>query len=193
MPALDDYQADPSRFRRRFGLSDPFILYAGRLSPTKNLLELVSFFTAYKRLRPGPLKLVLMGQEMMSIPAHPDVLPIGFQSEQDKLDAYAAALALCQPSLLESFSIVIMESWLAGAPVLVHGDCDATRYHVSRSNGGLYYVGFEEFAGALDWLMEHPVERRQMGHSGRAYVLREYNWETVLDRFRDALKVWQHL
>jgi glycosyltransferase involved in cell wall biosynthesis len=91
----------------------------------------------------------------------------------------------------ESFSIVIMESWLAGVPVLVHGNCDVTRYHVLRSDGGLYYVGFEEFAGAIDWLMEHPVERERMGQLGRAYVLKEYNWDAVLARLREALRVWQ--
>jgi glycosyltransferase involved in cell wall biosynthesis len=187
---LDDYQADPARFRQRFGLSDPFILYSGRLDSMKNVIELLSFFTRYKQQRPGPFKLVLMGTGPLPIPSSPDIVPIGFQSGQDKLDAYAAATMLCQPSLMESFSIVIMESWLAGVPVLVHGDCDVTRYHALRSNGGLYYAGFEEFAGALDWLMTHPPERARMGRLGRAYVLGEYNWETVLRRFRDGLEVW---
>jgi len=190
---LDDYQAEPGRFRQRFELSDPFILYSGRLDSMKNLLELLSFFVEYKQRRSEPLKLVLMGKGPLPIPSHPDILSIGFQGGQEKLDVYAAATILCQPSLLESFSIVIMESWLAGLPVLVHGDCDVTRYHVLRSNGGLYYAGLEEFAGALDWLMEHPAERARMGQLGRAYVLREYNWETVLGRFRDALEMWQCL
>jgi len=190
---IDDYQANPNRFRKRFGLSDPFVLFSGRLSSSKNLLELTSFFAEYKRLRPGLLKLVLMGRGSLSIPSHPDVISIGFQSERDKRDVFAAATILCQPSLLESFSIVIMESWLAGVPVIVHGGCEVTRYHVLRNNGGLYYEDFDEFVGALDWLMEHPVERRRMGQLGRAYVLKEYNWDTVLDRFRDALKLWQHL
>jgi glycosyltransferase involved in cell wall biosynthesis len=190
---MDDTRADPGRFRRRFGLSDPFVLFSGRLSSRKNLLELVSFFVGYKRLRPGPLKLVLMGRGPLSIPSHSDILSIGFQDEQDKRDVFAAATVLCQPSLWESFSIVIMESWLAGVPVIVHGGCEVTRYHVLRSNGGLYYENLDEFVGVLDWLMEHPVERRQMGQLGRAYVLSEYNWETVLDRFREALQVWQRL
>jgi glycosyltransferase involved in cell wall biosynthesis len=190
---LDDHQSNAARFRRRLNLRDPFLLYAGRLDSLKNLLELFSFFIEYKRLRPRPLKLVLMGDGALSVPSHPDIIPIGFLPEQDKLDGYAAATILCQPSLMESFSIVLMEAWLAGVPVLVHGDCDVTRYHVLRSNGGLYYTDFDEFAGALDWLMGHSVERVRMGELGRAYVLKEYNWETVLGRFRDALRVWRHL
>jgi glycosyltransferase involved in cell wall biosynthesis len=190
---LDDTQADAGRFRQRFDLADPFMLYSGRLNSMKNLLELLSFFVRYKQRRPGPLKLVLMGEGPLVVPSHPDVLPIGVQSGQDKLDVYAAATVLCQPSLLESFSIVIMESWLAGVPVMVHSDCDVTRHHVLRSNGGLYYADFEEFSGALDWLVDHPVGRAHMGQLGRTYVRGEYNWQTVLHRFRDALEVWQRL
>lgn len=190
---LDDHQSNGERFRKRLGLYDPFLLYAGRLDGLKNLLELFSFFVEYKRRRPGPLKLVLIGDGQLPIPTHPDIVPLGFLPEQDKLDGYSAATILCQPSLMESFSIVLMEAWLSETPTLVHGNCDVTRDHVQRSNGGLYYTDFDEFSGALDWLIEHPSERTQMGKSGRAYVRREYNWETVLDHFRDALETWQRL
>ena len=188
--AIDDFQANPAHFRRRSGVKDPFLLYAGRLAATKNVLELVNFFIKYKQSRPGPLKLVLMGKGPLRIPHHPDVVPIGFQSEKDKLDVYAAAMALVQPSVMESFSIVIMESWLARVPVLVHQSCDVTRTHVRRSNGGLYYVGYEEFAGAVDWFRAHPDKRARMGALGQMYVRRNYNREAVLTRFREALALW---
>ncbi len=182
--------ADGQRFRRKWGLTAPFLLYAGRITAAKNVEELMNFFIYYKQQYPGPLKLVFMGEGELSLPAHPDLLRIGFQREEDKLDVYAAATALVQPSLMESFSIVMMESWSTGVPVLVHGDCDVTRYHVMRSNGGLYYTNFVEFAGALDWLLAHPAERARMGALGRAYVQREYSWETVMGRFREATALW---
>ena len=190
---LDPYTADPERFRQKFGLSDPFILYSGRLDSMKNLLQLLNFFIAYKEQCPRQLQLVLMGKGPLPIPNRPDIIQIGFQTGQTKLDACAAATLLCQPSLMESFSIVIMEAWLAGVPVLVHGDCDVTRYHVLRSNGGLYFADFQQFQGAVDWLLDHPLKRRRMGEFGRAYVRREYNWDTVLARFRDAVQLWQRL
>jgi glycosyltransferase involved in cell wall biosynthesis len=189
---LSDFESDPKRFRERSGLRDPFLLYGGRLTEAKNLLELLSFFIEYKKRRPGPLKLVLMGEGTWPIPAHTDVLSIGYQSERDKLDVYAAATVLCQPSLHESFSLVIMESWLAGVPVLVHGQCDVTRYHVLQSNGGLYYTSAAEFAEALDWFLAHPQELRRMGDLGRAYVRREFNWSAILDRFRQASALWSN-
>ncbi len=70
------------------------------------------------RTRSSPLKLVLIGAGGVRVPERlgRDVLDLGFVPAQDKLDAYAAALALCQPSLLESFSIVMMEAWLGRRP-----------------------------------------------------------------------------
>jgi glycosyltransferase involved in cell wall biosynthesis len=187
---LEQTRAEPARFRQQSGMHDPFVLYAGRWDEAKNLMMLLSFFIEYKRQRPGTLKLVLMGGGPLPIPDHPDILPIGFQSEERKQDVYAAATVLCQPSLQESFSLVIMESWLVGVPVMVHGHCPVTRYHVLQSNGGLYFTSASEFAAVVDWFLDHPQQRRQMGFLGQAYVHREFNWPTVLDRFRESLRVW---
>lgn len=186
-------QHDGDRFRNKFGLTAPFVLYSGRLDPMKNVMQLLTFFLAYRRARPDrPLKLVLAGSGPLHLPAHPDILPVGYLGPQDLHDAYAAAAVLCQPSLVESFSIVLMESWLAGTPVLVHAACPVTLDHVRRSNGGLYFGSAAEFGAALDWLLDHPDERRRMAALGRAYVRREYNWPAVLNRFRQAVALWEY-
>jgi glycosyltransferase involved in cell wall biosynthesis len=188
---MDPLSADGERFRRGFGLTQPFILYAGRLDPMKNVMQLLSCFLAYRQARAEEeLKLVLAGSGPLPIPSHPDIVRVGFLTSDDLHDACAAATVLCQPSLVESFSIVLMEAWLAGTPVLVHGHCPVTRHHVLQSNGGLYYTSAEEFTSALDWLSSHGKQRRQMGEHGRSYVLREFNWPTVLERFRAAVRVW---
>jgi glycosyltransferase involved in cell wall biosynthesis len=188
---MDPFPAVGERFRGRFGLTEPFVLYAGRLDPLKNVMQLLSHFRAYREARPeSELKLVLAGSGPLPVPQHPDVVPVGSLGSDDLHDACDAATVLCQPSLVESFSIVLMEAWLARTPVLVHGHCAVTRHHVLQSNGGLYYTSAEEFTGALDWLLDHPQGRRQMGLQGQDYVLREFNWPTVLDRFRAAVRVW---
>ncbi|MBI4722603.1 MAG: glycosyltransferase [Candidatus Stahlbacteria bacterium] len=41
-------------------------------------------------------------------------------------------------------------------------------------------VGFlnsKEIAKAIEYLIEHPDERRKMGENGRRAVLEKYNWE----------------
>jgi glycosyltransferase involved in cell wall biosynthesis len=188
---MDPLSADGERFRGKFGLTGSFVLYAGRLDPMKNVMQLFSHFMAYCEARPeSGLKLVLAGSGPLPVPQHPDIVHVGYLSSDDLHDACAAATVLCQPSLVESFSIVLMEAWLARKPVLVHGHCPVTRHHVLQSNGGLYYASAEEFAATLDWLLNHRQQLVQMGEQGRSYVLREFNWPTVLDRFRAAVRVW---
>ncbi|MFN2224964.1 MAG: glycosyltransferase family 4 protein [Anaerolineae bacterium] len=188
---LDPFEANGQRFRHKFGLSGPLLLYAGRLDPSKNVLELISHFIAYRRAHPDrSLKLVLAGSGPLSLPGHPDLVPLGFLADQDLKDAYAAATLFCQPSLVESFSLVLMEAWLAGTPALVHGHCPVTRYHVSQSNGGLYFASAAEFAAALDWFLDHPHARAQMGKLGRAYVEHRFNWPEILERLAQAIDFW---
>lgn len=190
---MEPFTADGARFRQQHGIDAPFLLYSGRLEGAKNVPLLIHHFLRYKDANPSPVKLVLMGRGPEKLPDHPDILPIGFRKGQEKLDVYAAATALCQPSVNESFSIVIMESWLAGAPVLVHRDCEVTHYHVLRSRGGLTFRTEQEFAESMDLLLEDGLIRQRLGENGRAYVCQEYGWSQVLERFQAALHVWDKL
>jgi len=180
-------QADGERFRNRSGLRVPFVLYSGRFESDKNLPLLIRCFIEYKRRRGGPLRLVLMGQGLEPIPAHRDIVVLGFKQVQEKLDVYATATLLCQPSINESLSIVIMESWLTGVPVLVHADCEVTCHHAVQSNGDLYFGDYEEFESVLDLLLDNESLRRRLAENGRTYVETHYNWTVVLGRFEGAL------
>jgi glycosyltransferase involved in cell wall biosynthesis len=182
---------DGERFRRTHRVLDPFILYAGRKAAEKNTPLLVEYFARYKLTHPASrLRLVLIGAGGVRIPGRlsADILDLGFVTREDKADAYAATLALCQPSLLESFSLVMMEAWLAGAPALVHGRCAVTREHCLASNGGLFFEDYFEFVEALELLARDPAVRRRMGEAGRAYVLANYTWDRVTDNYLAVLR-----
>ncbi|MCB8959399.1 MAG: glycosyltransferase family 4 protein [Ardenticatenales bacterium] len=180
---------DPDRFRAKYGLQHPFLLYAGRREPGKNIDLLLDYWGRYQADGNRPMELILIGSGQVDIPprlrAH--TRDLGFVSIQDKNDAYAAALALCQPSVHESFSIVMMESWLAGRPVLVHADCAVTSDHTRRANGGLYFRQYTEFAACLDYFQANPAAAAQLGAQGRAYVLANYQWETVLAQYERVI------
>jgi glycosyltransferase involved in cell wall biosynthesis len=185
-----DGAGDGARFRRKYQISDPFLLYAGRKAREKNTPLLVEYYARYRFTHPqSPLKLVLIGGGGVRVPERlgRDVLDLGFVPPQDKLDAYAAALALCQPSLLESFSIVMMEAWLAGTPALVHAGCPVTREHCLTSNGGLFFGDYFEFVEAVELLRGDEVLRRRMAGNGRAYVLANFTWERVTGNYLGVL------
>lgn len=179
-----------------FGFSDRTevhtdqLLYVGRLEGGKNLPLLYEY--VQRHFAEGKhIHLVVLGGGPLKPPSHPAFEYRGFVSEEEKAHAYASALALCQPSLNESFSLTIMESWLAGRPVLVHGECAVTRGHVQRSRGGLWFHTYEEFAGAIEWFRNNTALSSRMGCNGRQYVLNNYTWSVVVQRFERLVQQWK--
>ena len=183
----NDITGDADRFRKKYGIKDPFIVYAGRKDEGKNIYTLIKYFAEYKKRRSTPLKLILIGGGSVGIPSEikGDVIDLGFVDRQDKYDVCAASLCMCQPSIHESFSIVIMESWLCGRPVLVHNDCDVTRNFVQESGGGLYFKDYFEFEGCIEYMCEHPDIAEAMGRCGKAYVDEHFAWDVVTRKYRE--------
>jgi len=166
------------------------LLYVGRLEGGKNLSLLYGYVQRYTD-GGGNVRLVVLGQGPLEPPHHPAFEYRGFVSEAEKMLACASALALCQPSLNESFSLTVMESWLAARPVLVHGDCAVTRGHVRRSKGGLWFRTYDEFAGAIEWFQANSALAARMGENGRRYVSVNYSWDTVVTRFERLIRYWR--
>jgi len=183
-----DFGYDGDRFRRRYGIDYPFMLYVGRKVEGKNVYLLLEYFLEYKRRNPSDLRLVFIGPGEVRFDRWGDVVDLGFVSLQDKYDAYSAAEFLCQPSVNESFSIVVMESWVVGRPVLVHGGCRVTRGHCEESGGGLWFSGYGEFEEVVNYMLSHREEVREMGRRGREYVLRNYRWEVVVEKYKKVIE-----
>ena len=176
------------RFREQHRVSDPFIIYAGRISPSKNCHELFTFFLRYKEESNTNLKLILLGRAEMPIPDHEDIHCLGFVSEQEKFDGFRAADVMVVPSRYESLSIVSLESMAVGTPLLVNGASDVLREHCIRSNGGLYYRSYEEFSTSLTLLLQHSSLRQSLGRQGMAYVAQNYPWDRMESRYLEAIE-----
>jgi glycosyltransferase involved in cell wall biosynthesis len=148
----------------------------------------MAYAREWARRRGGGARLVLIGRGPLAIPpGEPAFFAAGALDEQGKMDACAGALALCQPSVNESFSRVVMESWLNEVPVVVHAACAVTVGHCRRSGGGLWFREFPDFAAAVDLLADDPGLRRRLGAAGRRYVLAECSWDTVCARIVQAV------
>lgn len=184
--------ARPERFRARRRIQGEYVLYYGRKEEGKNVHLLLEYFEAYVAASSDPLTLVLAGSGAVDVPKPVEkfVVNLGVLTEEEKHDAVAGALCVCQPSVNESFSIVLMEAWSHGIPVLVHEDCDVTRHHVRESQGGLCFRSAPEFVEALTLLASDAALRRILGQQGRRYVQREYAWDRVVARFLDSLEAW---
>lgn len=182
-----DLTSDAAAFRKKFGISEPFIIYAGRKDAGKNVHTLVKYFSEYRKRRVTDLKLVLIGGGEIQIPAdvRDHVIDLGFVDRQDKYNAIAASEFLCQPSKNESFSLVIMESWLCGRPVLVHEKCAVTANFARESEGGLYFNDYFEFEGCTDFFLSKKDTAAQMGRNGCAYVKKNFDWDIIVDKYKE--------
>lgn len=181
---------EPKRFYEKYKIKEPFIVYAGRKDEGKNIYTLINYFEHYKLKMGNALKLVLIGGGKVEIPEsiQNDVYDLGFVDIQDKYDITSAATLLCQPSKNESFSIVIMESWLCGRPVLVHEACEVTKHFVQDSNGGLYFGSYPEFEACVNYILEHLDTAKQMGSNGCKYVKENFDWQVVIQKYKDFFK-----
>jgi glycosyltransferase involved in cell wall biosynthesis len=183
---------DPAQWRRRNRIDGDVVAYAGRREIAKNFPLLLQWMTAYGEglSRRGPAILVAMGSGEIRAPrsARDVVRDLGFVSQHEKLEAFAASVATAQLSLNESFSYVLMESWLAGTPVIVHAGCAVTRTHCEESDGGLWVRDAESFAEALDRLRSDATLRSRLAAAGGRYVRSEYSWPAVLARLEGAVR-----
>ena len=187
-----DKTYDPERFRRRYGVDGPFVLYAGRREGAKGWEGLVDGFTRAVIGRGLKLSLVTMGVgDVRPPPEIADrVLDVGFLPDQDRDDAFAAACAYLQPSRYESFSRTVMEAWLAGTMVVANGQSAVVRWHCERSDAGLVYDDDLELEQCLAFIADQPEEAARLASKGRHYVVDHYSWPGVLDRIEATIEEW---
>lgn len=180
-----DIHGDAKHFRQKYKIEEPFLIYAGRKDSGKNVDLLLKYFSQYHKRHSSDLALVLIGGGKIDIPLDilDKVYDLGFVDKQDKYDAYVAAELLCQPSHNESFSLVIMESWLCGRPVLVNNQCAVTKNFVIESNGGLYFNDYFEFEETVDYILSHKDIAIEMGNNGKKYVEDNFSWDKIIEKY----------
>src|SRR4249919_3795957 len=171
-----------SMFRRRHRLHGPIALYGGRIDPGKGCEELIEYFSTYVQ-EGGDASLVLMGVKLMPLPEEPFIRFAGRLSDQERLLALEAATVVVVPSPYESLSLLALESFAVGTPILANARSEVLVDHCRRSNAGLYYSDRWEFGECLRLLMADHRLRAALGRNGRAYVRRNYRWDVILSKY----------
>jgi glycosyltransferase involved in cell wall biosynthesis len=125
--------ADRQFLAERFQVTYPFLLYAGRISPHKNLVRIIEAFSALKAAlakqdQYPDLKLIIIGDELSKHPdlrrtvvrggVQNDVRFMGFVPIDVLRIFYDAAKVFVFPSLYEGFGLPPLEAMAHGTPVL---------------------------------------------------------------------------
>lgn len=179
--------ADPT-FAERHGLGR-YVIYVGRLEEGKRVHVAAERVARFARLHDQDLRLVLIGRGSWQPPDElaPYVHMLGFLPDHEKRAALAGAVALVNPSELESLSIVLLESWLEGTPAIVAAGSEVMADHCAHSGGGFTFGDQADFDSALTRLLADPALRQEMGEKGRQYVRDQYSWGPVMERMRSVL------
>ena len=171
-----------SMFRRRHRIHGPFVLYGGRIDPGKGCEELIEYFSTYVQ-DGGDASLVLMGVKLMPLPEEPFIRFAGRLSDQERLQALEAATVVVVPSPYESLSLLALESFAVGTPVLANARSEVLVDHCHKSNAGLFYADRDEFTECLRLLVADHRLRAAMGRNGRHYVRQNYRWDVILGKY----------
>ncbi len=176
---VDAPAGDPDRFRRKHGLDRPYLLYVGRLEKGKGLPELVHLHAQLFERAPDTPELLLAGGGELRLKG-PGVRLLGRISEQDKWDGLAGALAAVVPSRYESLSLLALEAFSQGTPVLGNARSAVLTGQIRRSGAGLTFEDARSYAEAVRKI---SAQRARLGAKGRAFSKR-HTWSKVVAAYR---------
>ncbi len=176
----------PSDFTRlvdRYDLDAPYMVYIGRIERSKGCAELVGQYLKCADNNHELPQLVLIGKQHIPIPDHSKIRCLGILPEDLKLAVLQNALFLIMPSRYESLSMVLLEAWRMRRPVMVNGNCDVLRGQCLRSQGGLYYRNYDQFAEVMHLMCRNDALRERLGDNGFRYYQRNYSWDVILNKY----------
>ena len=87
------------------------------------------------------------------------------------------------PSPYESLSLLALESFAVGTPILANARSEVLVEHCRKSNAGLYYADRDEFTEGLKLLAGDHRLRATLGRHGREYIRQNYRWDVILAKY----------
>ena len=194
--ALGIDEPPPARPDRAPPIASPYILVLGRAGKAKPMAALFREIARRRdlgaielddgsRVDASELHLVTAGEISSDLRGLPRVVQLGQIDDDDRWALIRGALALVSPSTSESLSLVVLEAWVAGRPVVVNRACDVTDVHVQRSAGGasIDFGDPPSGAAALVAAIASRSARADSAARGAAYVRSRYRWQPVVDAY----------
>jgi len=171
---------------------EPVLLFAGRLSEEKGVLELAGILAKVRQVHPKT-RLVLCGTGPAEERLRQDLADAVFMGWVDKATlahCYAAADLLLLPSHFDTFGCVVLEAMACGLPVLAYaskGPADIVEPSIS---GFLSKDGDEMACQAVQILSDNALHQHL--RAGAAHRAAQYNPIAIMDDLLQAMDVSQN-
>ncbi|UOY01235.1 glycosyltransferase [Blastococcus sp. PRF04-17] len=197
---VDRFRAAPrsAELVRRHGLGDFTVLFVGRLTEDKGLMDLVEALHLLERSGAGFRALVVgsgdqepaLRRRVRELGLDERVVFVGWVAHDDLADYYNTADVFVGPSIVgshgwqEAVGLVFVEALASGLPVISTRtggipdvvDDGRTGFLVDQRSPG-------QICERLRALQEDRSLLREMGERGRATVEQRFSWQTVTQRY----------
>lgn len=190
----------PELARIGLGSAEPFFLFAGGISPHKNVETLLEAYASVRSERPDGPRLVIVGDVdadpfLSSGSAVRDrigrldiedavVLP-GYVSDEALACLYSAAIAVVLPSLAEGFGLPAVEAAACGAPTLLS---ELPAHQENLGNAALYFppTDVRALTERMRLVLDDSALRTKLSQQGRERVSR-LSWDVAGERLRELV------
>lgn len=185
----DDIEKNKEIFFRKYPDTKDKIIFCfvGRLNPDKGVFELLRAFQQLKKALPN-IVLLLVGNsegklpdDLKNVRNSKDIIFTGYTSN---VPLYlSVANTLVHPSYREGFSMVIQQAMAMKIPVIttnIPGPSEVIEEGIS----GLLVPprNIERLKDAMEYMANHPIQRKKMGESGLERVKKYFTREKMLQK-----------
>jgi glycosyltransferase involved in cell wall biosynthesis len=182
--------ADRQMLAERYQITYPFLLYAGRISPHKNIVRIIEAFAALKPELAKQdvyhdLKLIIIGDELSKHPdlrrtvvrggVQNDVRFMGFVPIDVLRVFYDLAKVFVFPSLYEGFGLPPLEAMAHGTPVLTSNTSSIPEV-VGHAAVMVNPENLFEMMRALQRVLLDPPLREKLRYAGYEQV-KKFSWD----------------
>jgi glycosyltransferase involved in cell wall biosynthesis len=185
---------EKQKTKEKYAEGKEYFLYAGTISPEKNLITLLKAFSFFKKRQKSNMQLLIVSNNLTAIDFQESLKTYKYREEvkllldlpfEEEKNIMASAYAFVYPSLYEVFPTKILEAMQCEVPVIAnHMDilteiCAASIVYTNTNN-------FEEIADKMMLLFKDENKRNELIAKGSKLVL-QYS----IDKTADLL--WQSI
>lgn len=180
-----------------FGERERLIIFAGRLSPVKGILELIEAIGQVREVYPH-VKLIVAGSGVFECcleaanPFWSHVIFTGFISKEQLFELYAIAEFGIVPSIHEEFGYVATEMMMNKLPILVHKTTGLSEIVMDGKYGSTFEFGKEKRIENLKETLVDMLSKEDLrcnSTKGRERMLEDYSLHKFRERIMETCNI----